>query len=448
MKHKITVPISLVDKIEKFGIIPNKNKIVEDQLFALWELGKVKSMPSDLAQFVDLSMRKINVNPDRYAGIIDILAFPYGGQDNGRDCDGEFFHPGTNFMQEYLPYPPIFNAHGIDTDGTGASRYTVVGETLRRWNDERGGWVKAGIFKDTPYTEDTLQSYNNGTLKASSYALLKDTDSNIPGKIDVWLAGEISTITPKSGIEPCNLLAGAAKSANQKSEAEILQLINEQEEPYRTRLKDLLDSVKEMNDDVPIGNNENPINPEGELDDDSEEVDYNNEDNDMTPEQIQELVSTSVAAALANYTPPAPAITQGEGNEPAEPDGKQKSAASGSSFLKNKIAATRNHVTVNKDAGDMVDLWIEQGMIDPQLRLQTISNLGLAIEADAKTKGSNVHTENFCTLIESGLGLNSPNGTARAFGFGKNDKLKTEANDAIVSSMIEAIGDEVPALGK
>lgn len=426
MKRKITVPASLLGKLDKLGIIPNKGKITDDDIAEWFNEGRKKSAPNDIAQWMNLVADKIYPNLEKYAAIIDVLAFPFDGQHEGRDCKGEFFHPGTDFMDRYLPYPPVVNNHGNDGDGVGHSKRTVVGETLRRWYDEQGGWAKIGVLKDTPYTGEILQSWKDGMLGISSYGLLKDIDSMIEGKIDVWLAGEISTILPSGGVMPCNWFA-AAKSGSQKSDEEIKEILQEVEEPFKTRVQDLLDSTKLLGEDIPNSLNNNPVNPEGEgVDDDAEKVDFpeETEEIDMKPEEITALIATSVKEAVSEAMKAVPVTPSPELEKKVEPetdDNRLKSDAR--SLVASKAAESKAMAATTTEALSLTDGWINEGKVDPSDRDNVAISLSAAILQDERAKSGSRATAAFISFIEGGK---SVKGNIKGLlGFDKNlDALK------------------------
>lgn len=433
MKRKIAVPINLISELEVFGIIPNANRLEEAQLFELWQAVREKA-DSSVKNWTDAVMKKMNIDPSKYAAIIDVLAFPYGGHRNGKDCAGEYFHPGTDFLESYLPYPPIVYCHGYDVDGKGEATRTVIGETLQRWKDESGGWVRIGIIPNTTYTEEIIDAHKQGYLMSSSTALLRHVDPDEQGKIDTWLAGEISLITPQSGMEPCNFLAGS--KGGQKSQSEIMQLIEEQPEEYRKKLQELLDKNSEMMEDaVVVADNYNPTNPENEPDDDSEEVSLNEEEEEMTKEEIQAIVNDAVSSSLASAVKTLKEeLSAVPATPPPDDEGRQKGDMQ--SFLAAKTAAAKATGSANKQATELVDAWITEGRINPELRLDTVAALSAAIQADERMKSGTKNTESFIKIIESNLGFNA-SGEIRGYGF-QPSKVKEEAAETEVENIIKA----------
>lgn len=430
--YNIVVPVKLVESLSSLGIIPNNRRIDEGQLItAAFLLRKKSAVPEDLKQWIDLTMNKIQINPDKYEAIIDILAFPYGGHNNDKDCVGEFFHPGTDFKEEALPYPPVVHAHGLDVDGSGAAETTVVGETLRRWKDENGGWAKIGIYRDTPYTENIVNAWNRGVLMASSTALLKKLSQEVDGRIDTWLAGEISTITPESGISPCNFLASARA---RKSEQEIRDIIESQEEPYRSRLEEILESVNEDGEEVPITTNTEPVNQGAEPDDNSGEVDFPEDDTmPFSQEQLAQL-GELIDKKLAAVVPPAP-TPEPEPAETKNTEGDNRQKGDMAAFLEAKAKAVTATAAVNKQAVTVVDGWINGGFIAPEEREDTIEAFSAAIELDGKRKSGTKAVQAFCNLIEK----RDPMKADRLFGFGKSATLGEDKVDkAAVTAMAAA----------
>jgi hypothetical protein len=430
---KITVPITLIPKLAELGIIPNNRRIdIDDFIRASFALRKKSEIPEDLAQWMNLTANKVNIDPSKYEAIIDILAFPYGGHNEDRDCAGEFFHAGTDFKEAALPYPPVIHVHGYDVDGTGNAETTVVGETLRRWKDEAGGWAKVGIYRDTPYTENIIKAWDKGVLMASSTALLKKLNPSIDGQIDVWLAGEISTITPDSGITPCNFLASAKA---RKSAEEVREIAEGQEEPYRSRLLEMLNESE-----APIASNTEPVNPQSEPDDNSGEVDFPEDENmPFTEEQlgqITKVVQDVLAAATPPATPPTPESVADPDPTP-ELDNRQKGDMA--SFLKERAATATQTATINKEAITLVDGWINAGNISPDQRADTLQALADAIETDGRKKSGTKAVEAFCRIIESRQVVDAKG----LLGFGKNPtKTDEPAPDENIVKLMSAAAME------
>lgn len=446
MKSKVIVPATLLPKLEELGFNPSEGTISYQELLSILQRQK-SDVPNQVRQWASAALAKQGVDTSKFISIIDALVFPYGGHNEGRDCAGEFFHAGTDFMEEYLPFPPIINAHGYDTDGKGASETTVVGESLRRWRSEEGCWMSIGIYKDTPYTEEIITAWQKGTLRFSSTALLKQIDPATKGKIDVWLAGEASTILPSSGMQACNLLAAPA---SQKSHAEVMALVESQPEPYRTRLLELIRTAHEQLE-VPLGVEDNPVNPDDEPDENESAVDFKpNEDNmpftDEQKKELNQMIVDSVAAAMtqvqeASKAAAASANTSTPPNtdSQADDDGRQKSDIA--SFLSKRTAAVRTNGLTNKAATEFVDAYITAGKLNPELREQTVLTVTAAIQADERQKSGTASLEAVAALLDAGgFGFN-PNDARRAHGFKPDpNSLKDEPNEEDVKAMVGALG--------
>ncbi len=433
---KFIIPASLENQFKEFGYYPNNGYFTEDQLFDLvFENGRKKCMPDVIGSWTGLAFEKAGINIDKFAGVIDVLAFPFGGQNDGRDCKGEFFHPGTDFKEWALPYPPVINAHGRDVDGTGASEETVVGETLKRWKDGRGGWARLGIYKDTPYTDEVLDSSANGNLGISSTGLLKKENLDFPGQLDVWVAGEITTLTPSSKILPCNWLT---IGANQKSSEEVLQIIESMDEPWRSQLLELIKTAKD--EDVEVSGNDNPVNSDESVDDDSEKVDFPEEENDMplTEEvklEIQNTVTAAVTAAMA--VKPAESSTVPETEPTLNLDDRKKFDIN--SLLDKEIAAVKTNGQVNKKASQLVDAYIEIGTIAPEDKDDAVMVLSSAMFQDERQKSDGQATQAALNLLKRNPLKAGFSKDSRLHGFGARES-ESEVNKQDIADMAAAVG--------
>ncbi len=139
---------------------------------------------------------------DGFEDVVEGPGIPWGGYFNGRDLDGQFFSPKTDFAFEWFgegARPALYH-HGLDEDaGT-----TVVGR-VKSWEvkADLGVWTRIQLDKQSKYFQAIKDLVAAGKLYFSSGAMahLVQVDEK-SGEIKRWPWVELS-LTPT----PANLLA-------------------------------------------------------------------------------------------------------------------------------------------------------------------------------------------------------------------------------------------------
>lgn len=131
--------------------------------------------------------------------LIEGLAAPFGGIFNGKDLDGEYFSPKTDFVLSWFDEIPLLFSHGKDKD----VELEVVGRVKARELTDTGAWAKAQLDRQSKYFDAISQMVDKGQLFFSSGAMahLVKTDKK-SGEVLRWPWVELS-LTPT----PINLLA-------------------------------------------------------------------------------------------------------------------------------------------------------------------------------------------------------------------------------------------------
>lgn len=136
----------------------------------------------------------------------DVLGLPYYGPNDGKDNDKQFFDETTEFFDGVIPNPPLMYVHGASNDFPAV----MVGETLDRWYDHRGGWFKAWLDPNSEFYDQLVEAHQLGTLYASSGVVPASyTADNSTGHIKSWLVGELSLVDTRKGYVPSNRYAVA-----------------------------------------------------------------------------------------------------------------------------------------------------------------------------------------------------------------------------------------------
>lgn len=135
-----------------------------------------------------------------------ILGLPYGGPKAGKDSEGEFFSPMSNFMDGVIERPAVMYTHGTSN---GFEAETVGDINWRGYNRE-GGWFKVKLDPTSSRYPQLKAAYAEGKLYASTSPVTGAFDINKQtGHIDTWLVGELSLVDTRSGYVPVNKFAVA-----------------------------------------------------------------------------------------------------------------------------------------------------------------------------------------------------------------------------------------------
>lgn len=136
---------------------------------------------------------------------LDVLANPYGGPENGRDSDGEFFSPRTAFHAEQIPNPPAVYYHGYGDDKRPMGLPEFIGKSIKRWVDQRGVWYRIQLNRASKFAARVWEAAQRGAARASSGVVLAThrVDQQT-GEILSWLNGEISIFETDTGKRPAN----------------------------------------------------------------------------------------------------------------------------------------------------------------------------------------------------------------------------------------------------
>lgn len=136
---------------------------------------------------------------------LDILANPYGGPDNGRDTDGQYFSPRTKFHADQLPNPPAVYYHGYGDDKRPMGLPEFIGRTVKRWVDDRGVWYRVALNRASAFAKRVWDAAQRGAARASSGVVLATHRvDNVTGEILSWMNGEISIFETDTGKRPAN----------------------------------------------------------------------------------------------------------------------------------------------------------------------------------------------------------------------------------------------------
>ena len=99
---------------------------------------------------------------------LDVLLVPFGGPDNGKDSDGQFFDRNTDIQQNIYKTIPAYYYHGFTPDGKPQGDPEVIGMMHYDHTDEQGHWYRAILDKASKLARRIWEAAKRGLAKASS----------------------------------------------------------------------------------------------------------------------------------------------------------------------------------------------------------------------------------------------------------------------------------------
>lgn len=163
--------------------------------------------------------------------VLDILAAPFGSETD-RDSQDEWFDGETNFREALYGTPPIVFYHGM-TDGLRAKEDTpeYLGNTIKRWVDAAGVWVKTILDKTMPRARQVWEAAQQFEAGASSGSAINLSRVDPNGHIREWPMTEVSVfdITPMR--QPVHKYAVAIPSVKALYQKAGIELPRELENP-------------------------------------------------------------------------------------------------------------------------------------------------------------------------------------------------------------------------
>ena len=140
---------------------------------------------------------------------LEVLLVPFGGPDNGRDTDGQFFSDKTNIQQEIYKTVPAYYYHGYDPDGKPQGDPEVIGMMHYDHTDAKGHWYRAVLDKTNQYAKRIWEAAKKGLARASSGTIGHIARAARDGFIKLWPVVEGSLIDEGENRHPANAYAVA-----------------------------------------------------------------------------------------------------------------------------------------------------------------------------------------------------------------------------------------------
>ena len=248
---------------------------------------------------------------------LEVLGVPFGGHNNGRDSDGEYFSQKTNIYQDKLPSVPAVYFHGWDENNQPATEPAYIGMATYDRTDAKGHWYKVILNKASSYAQRVWNAAKQGIARASSGSITHLVRKERDGHITHWPVAELSIFDAIGKRQPANQYAVALPVLKSVYAAAGLTWPLDIESP---------DSAQTP-EDAAIGDDRTSLRglasaKANETDTQQDKVSTGVLDN-MNDVNIQELVAQSVASALAQRD----AAAKAEADRQAEIANAVKSAA-------------------------------------------------------------------------------------------------------------------------
>ena len=140
---------------------------------------------------------------------LNVLGVPYGGPNNGRDSDGEYFSAQTKLYLDKYPTVPAVYYHGYDENGAPASEPQIIGKTTGYEVKQDGVWFRVALDQANEYARRVWEAAKNGIARASSGSIAHLRRVARDGHITHWPVAELSIFDAVGNRQPANQYAVA-----------------------------------------------------------------------------------------------------------------------------------------------------------------------------------------------------------------------------------------------
>ncbi len=139
---------------------------------------------------------------------LEVLGAPFGGPNDGKDDEGEFFSKNTDFMMEIGDKRPVIYYHGMTPRGSNQLKPEVIGMAELKRMDEQGLWFDVVLKEGSALAKRVYEAAKEGIARASSGAvnyLVRVAEKT--GEILTWALAELSLFDTGAGRQPANQYA-------------------------------------------------------------------------------------------------------------------------------------------------------------------------------------------------------------------------------------------------
>jgi hypothetical protein len=140
---------------------------------------------------------------------LEVLGIPFGGPNQGKDAQGQYFSPRTKTYLDAGKSVPVFYYHGYDDKGKPQGDPVLIGSAKFERTDKQGHWFSVVLDKTKELARKVWEAASKGLAKASSGAVSHLVRLAKDGEILNWVIGELSVFDTYNGKEPANAYAVA-----------------------------------------------------------------------------------------------------------------------------------------------------------------------------------------------------------------------------------------------
>ena len=140
---------------------------------------------------------------------LEVLGIPYGGPNDGKDSDGEYFDKQTDLHADKYPLPPVVYYHGYSPEGEPLGDPQFIGKTTQREERPDGVWYRVVLDKANELARRVWEKAKEGLARASSGSISHLTRVGEDGHIIHWPVAELSVFDIGDGRQPANAYAVA-----------------------------------------------------------------------------------------------------------------------------------------------------------------------------------------------------------------------------------------------
>lgn len=252
------------------------------------------------------------VKADSGEWLLDVLGLPFGGHNGGKDSDGEYFDAQTKTHEDKYGLPPAVYYHGYDEHGKPSGQPIYIGKTVSREKRADGWWFRVVLDKASQYAKRVWDAAQKQLARASSGSIAHLVRKEKGGRIAEWPVAELSIFDTGGKRQPANQYAVALpvmKAIYQEAGLPFPDDIpaSQPEADARGAL------ANAQRADAAKGANVNENNRSGVL--------------NMEKEEVVQLVTDSVTAALKAQADAAADAAKREADEKARIDAALKAQA-------------------------------------------------------------------------------------------------------------------------
>ena len=140
---------------------------------------------------------------------LDVLGVPFGGPNNGRDAQGEYFDEQTALHPDKWALPPVVYYHGYTPEGKPAGKPEYIGKAVSRWVDQAGVWYRVVLDQANALSKRVMDAARQLAARASSGSISHLVRVGADGHIDEWPVAELSIFDASGKRQPANQYAMA-----------------------------------------------------------------------------------------------------------------------------------------------------------------------------------------------------------------------------------------------